>query len=59
MRILAVDDEPIFCEFLHVSMKRLGYVDIDFAFSGKEALARIKATAQPYDCFLLDIRMLP
>ena len=57
MRILAVDDDPVFREILESYMDRLGYPDVTYAMSGPEALKSIQAAPQPFDCFLCDIEM--
>lgn len=57
MKILAVDDEPIFLDLLLQTLTPLGYTDVTVANSGREALDLIASHARPFDCFLLDIRM--
>lgn len=59
MRILAIDDEPLFCEFLSQSLEELGFHDIAVAHSGPEALAIVGRAERPFQCFLVDIRMQP
>lgn len=59
MRILAIDDESIFCSLLKVALDEMGYSDTSFAQSGHEALSVLQSTRQAFDCFLVDIRMAP
>lgn len=57
MKILAVDDEPIFVEILEVALGELGYHDVTPAFSAQAALREIEHSKETFDCILLDIRM--
>lgn len=57
MRILAVDDEPLFLDLLRGVLVSAGYNSVDTAPDADTALAMIRQSARPYDCFLLDIRM--
>lgn len=57
MKILVVDDEPLFVEFIKKYLDTLGYQDVATAASGIEALRIIDRIKQPFDCFLFDIRM--
>lgn len=57
MKILAVDDNPFILEFLPAILQGTDFANVTVAASGKEALAIIKASAQPFDCLLLDIVM--
>lgn len=57
MRILAVDDDPIFLDLLRDVLCAAGYDHVDQAGSAEEALTRIQAFDGAYDCFLLDVRM--
>jgi CheY-like chemotaxis protein len=57
MKILAVDDEPIFLDLLLQTLTPLGYTSVITASSGQAALDLIASEARPFDCFLLDIRM--
>lgn len=59
MKILAVDDDPIFLELLMVTLAGLDYNDVHFAVSGLNALELIEQHSHPFDCILLDIRMEP
>ncbi|SFH34847.1 response regulator [Sulfitobacter dubius] len=57
MKILAVDDNQFIREFLPAILKDTDFSNVTVAASGKEALAIIEATTQPFDCLLLDIVM--
>lgn len=57
MRILAVDDEPLFLEVLEASLKDLGFADVTPIYSAKEALRELESGKKGFDCVLLDIRM--
>ncbi len=57
MRILAVDDEPIFLDILDVALKGIGFSDVSYAYSAKEALRELDVSNATFDCILLDIRM--
>lgn len=57
MKILIVDDEPLFLELMQVTLQELGYEDISLALSAKDAFANIDAAPNPFDCILLDIQM--
>ncbi|MGB3773667.1 MAG: response regulator [Leeuwenhoekiella sp.] len=56
MKLLLVDDDPIFLSLLMVSLTELGYDDVVTATSGEEAMERLKKSEQ-IDCFLIDIEM--
>ena len=57
MRILAVDDDPIFLELLTRMLFNYGETDVVVAGSGAEALGAIKSAANRFDLFLFDILM--
>lgn len=57
MKILMVDDEPLFIDLISKYLNDLGYHDVTHASSGHEALALIECAEEQFDCFLLDIRM--
>jgi len=57
MKILAVDDDEIALEILKSALVNADYTDITVATSADEALALINNTQDPFDCYLLDIRM--
>lgn len=57
MRILAVDDEPLFLELLEASLRDLGFTDVTPIYSAKEALRELESGRKGFDCILLDIRM--
>ncbi|SHI34600.1 response regulator [Wenxinia saemankumensis] len=56
MKILLVDDDPIFISLLTVSLSELGYDDVCVSTSAAEALERLKEPDQ-FDVFLLDVDM--
>ena len=56
MRILLVDDDPIFLALLTVSLSELGYDDVVTSTSGFEAMERLKEP-DDIDVFLLDVDM--
>lgn len=55
MKILAVDDDPIFLGVLLPMLAALGQTDVTIANSGEAAL--VKLSAELFDCLLLDIQM--
>jgi CheY-like chemotaxis protein len=57
MRILAVDDDPVFLGILAPMLSALGIDDVAVALSGSEALTKLDGSAQDFDCILLDIQM--
>lgn len=57
MRILAVDDEPIFLEVLEASLHEHGFTDVTPVYSAREALRELEQSRDAFDCILLDIRM--
>ncbi|MDQ2065088.1 response regulator [Xinfangfangia sp. CPCC 101601] len=57
MRILAVDDEPLFLEVLEIALRDLGFNDVTPIYSAKEALRELEFGKKSFDCILLDIRM--
>ncbi|EEE36109.1 response regulator receiver modulated serine phosphatase [Rhodobacteraceae bacterium KLH11] len=57
MKILVVDDEPLFCELIVAELANCGYHDVWLANSGAEAMNRIHLASTPFDCALLDIDM--
>lgn len=57
MRILVVDDEPLFVEFIQTYLSSLGFKDTVAANSGQTALETIDSATDKFDCFLLDIQM--
>ncbi len=59
MRILAIDDEPIFCDLLTSRLEQLGHHDVETVFTGPEALEIAANALNPVECFIVDIRMMP
>lgn len=57
MKILIVDDEPLFLDLMEHTLHDLGYRDVDLASSAEHALQLVQGASRPYDCFLLDIQM--
>ena len=57
MKILAVDDDPIFLGVLLPMLDALGKTDVTIAHSGDEALLKLAEATEPFDCLLLDIQM--
>jgi CheY-like chemotaxis protein len=57
MRILAVDDDPVFRNLLIEALRVQNHEDVVTAGSGMEALAILDHASLPFDCFLLDIQM--
>jgi len=57
MKILIVDDDPIFLDLIEQTLQSLGYTDLYRALSAYEALAAARTAVTPFDCFLLDIQM--
>ncbi len=57
MRILAVDDEPLFLEVLEQALRDIGFPDVTPIYSASEVLRELKTGKRNFDCILLDIRM--
>ena len=57
MRILAVDDEPVFLDILKPALEQLGYDDVTLVHSAAKAKEAIQGAQWPFDCLLVDIRM--
>ena len=57
MKILIVDDDPIFLELIEKYLADIGNEDVHSVESAKAALEAIDALATPFDCCLLDINM--
>lgn len=57
MKILAVDDDPVFLSLLVPMLSDLGNDDVTVAMSAKDALKGLGRASQPFDCILLDIQM--
>ena len=57
-RILVVDDEPDFAAIVQTNLAKEGF-QVDVAFDGVEAMAKIKAAAgkAQYDVLVLDVMM--
>lgn len=57
MKILAVDDDPIFLGVLLPMLNALGKADVTIARSGDEAIFKLAQAEDAFDCLLLDIQM--
>lgn len=58
MKILATDDDPIILELLEQFLLAIGDHELTTVTGAQDAIAKIaEATADPFDCFLLDIQM--
>lgn len=57
MRILAVDDDPVFLMLLQHVLASLGYRDLVCVNTGSEALALLRDPRHRFDCLLLDVEM--
>ena len=57
MKILAVDDDPIFLGVLLPMLGALGKTDVTIARSGDEALFKLAEADEAFDCLLMDIQM--
>ncbi|QFS83760.1 Signal transduction histidine-protein kinase BarA [Roseivivax sp. THAF40] len=57
MRILAVDDDPIILDLLGLALSNSPYNDFELTSSSEEALQLLEESEDPFECFLLDIRM--
>jgi DNA-binding response OmpR family regulator len=57
MKILCVDDDPVFLDIIGAELARLGYSDVHRVTSGAAALRLVQADPVRFDCFLLDIDM--
>lgn len=57
MKVLLVDDDPIFLDFLEKELKDIGTYDVTRAEAAIEAIDIVLSAEVPFDCFLLDIDM--
>ena len=57
MRILLVDDDPVFTELLCENLKARGFDDISVADSAYAAIETVDSQRIAFDCFLIDIMM--
>jgi CheY-like chemotaxis protein len=57
MRILSVDDDPVFLQVIKSELNDLGYTDVHQVSSGAAALELVRSSEQEFDCCLLDIDM--
>ena len=57
MRILLVDDDPVFTELICANLHEWGFDDISHAESAAAAIELVENQRIPFDCFLIDIEM--
>lgn len=57
MRILAIDDDPIYLEILTGILVSAGYDRVKRCSSANAALTLVSQQKEPFDCVLLDIEM--
>ena len=57
MRILAIDDDPVFLELLAGMLRMIGYAQVTTMSSGQEALHELDFSGLLYDCILSDMQM--
>lgn len=57
MKILAVDDDPVFLSVLEPMLRSFGQNDVTVVNSADDALDMISQSKTAFDCFLLDIQM--
>ena len=57
MRILAIDDDPVFLELLAGMLRMIGYAQVTTMPSGMEALHELDFSGTLYDCILSDMQM--
>ena len=57
MKILAVDDDPIFLDVLREALRAAGYTDLTTVLSPQDALYTLERQGEAFDCILLDIQM--
>ncbi|MES0824957.1 response regulator [Ruegeria sp. SCP11] len=57
MKILVVDDEPIFCDLISVELAACGFKEVCAVNSGAAAISLVRENSSPFDCILLDIDM--
>lgn len=57
MKIVAVDDDPVFTDILVAMLGGIGEVDVTTYGSSLQALKELSAPHAPFDCVLLDLQM--
>lgn len=57
MRILAIDDDPVFLGLLAGMLGMIGYSDVTVLPSGPSALLELDRPGQTWDCILCDLQM--
>ena len=57
VRILLVDDDPIFSDIVIAKLATYGHADVTRARSAEHALELVDQQRYPFDCYLLDIML--
>ncbi len=57
MKILVVDDDPIFCELISAELAACGFKEVHAVNSGAAAISSVRESSNPFECILLDIDM--
>jgi CheY-like chemotaxis protein len=57
MKLLAVDDDPVFLAILVPMLGALGHKDVTVSRSAGDALAKLQDKSLEFDCILMDIQM--
>lgn len=57
MKILVVDDDPVFQDILISNLRTIGHDNVTKAASAAEALSVVQSQHTAFDCVLLDIQM--
>ena len=57
MRLLLVDDDPVFCDLATAVLAESGLTDLTLARSAEDALQIVDEQRIPFDCYLLDIML--
>lgn len=57
LKILAIDDDPVFLEALKANLEYLGFKNATLVQSGAHALEVMDDAIDAFDCFLVDIEM--
>lgn len=57
MRILLVDDDPVFSDIIIARLASRGHEDVTLARSAEHALNFVENAVDPFECYLLDIML--
>lgn len=57
MKILTVDDDPLFLDVVRVILSAGGFDDVTSAQSAQEAAQIVTNAAKPFDCVFIDLQM--